>query len=70
MINIPVMVAGFVIGLVLAMLSRPSQRVLYVHPNPDNHQDYAFRDMSGACFSLEQTQAECTDRAIDYPVQT
>ena len=70
MISIPVLVVGFVIGLVLSMLSRPSKRVLYVHPNPDNHQDYVFRDMSGTCFSLEQMKVDCTDRAIDYPVQT
>ena len=70
MINIPVVLAGFFIGLMLAMLTRPSQRVIYVHPNPDNYQDYVFRDMSGACFSLEQKQVECTDKSTDYPVQT
>jgi hypothetical protein len=69
MINGYVFVISLIVGLLISRITTPGQRVIFVHPTPDNTGDYLFRDKAGTCFAVVPTEVACTAQSLDYPVQ-
>ena len=68
-ISITAFLIAFVVGLLVTLVAQSGNRVLYVHPTPDNVNDYVFKDRVGACFRVHSEEAKCDNTAIDYPRQ-
>jgi hypothetical protein len=72
-INIPVFIAALVIGIIVMYVTMPDTRKIFVYPSPENIDILQYRDKTGSCFSMKQTETPCPKNEKDIakiPVQT
>ncbi len=67
--NIKAFLISFAIGLFYIYISNPSTKKITVYPTIDNHNIFQFRDKADNCALFKQLEHECTNDAIDIPVQ-
>jgi hypothetical protein len=72
-INVPVFIAGLVIGIIVMYVTMPDTRKIFVYPSPENIDILQYRDKTGSCFTMKQTEIPCPKNEKDIakiPVQT
>jgi hypothetical protein len=58
-INIPVFIISLALGLFFIYIYQSDNRKIYVYPNPENVEHIQYKDATGACFGIKQTQVNC-----------
>ena len=58
-INIPVFIISLAIGLFFVYVYQAEKRVIYVYPKPDNVDYIQYKDATGTCFNIKQSQIKC-----------
>jgi hypothetical protein len=72
-INVPVFIAALVIGIIVMYVTMPDTRKIFVYPSPENIDILQYRDKTGSCFTMKQTNVHCPKNEKDIakiPVQT
>ena len=72
-INVPVFIATLVIGIIVMYVIMPDTRKIFVYPSPENIDILQYRDKTGGCFTMKQTETPCPKNEKDIakiPVQT
>jgi len=72
-INVPVFIATLVIGIIVMYFIMPDTRKIFVYPSPENIDILQYRDKTGSCFTMKQTEVTCPKNEKDIakiPVQT
>jgi hypothetical protein len=64
-INPSVFFASLFFGFIAVYFTVPDSRILYVYPTPDNIDAILYRDKTGACFSMKQTEVSCPTNEKD-----
>jgi hypothetical protein len=68
-LNIKAFLISFAIGLFYIYISNPSTKKITVFPTDDNQNKFQFRDKADNCASFKRVHHECSNNAIDIPVQ-
>lgn len=58
-INIPVFIISLALGLFFVYVYQADKRVIYVYPKPDNVDYIQYKDASGTCFNIKQSEIKC-----------
>lgn len=58
-IDLRVFLLSFIIGIGMVYLTAPDKRVIYVYPTPENADVLQYRDKTGSCFQVKQTEVSC-----------
>ena len=58
-LNLYVLVASFLIGLLIMHIMNPSQKKIYVYPTPENVDLLLHRDNANNCFKYKQVEVKC-----------
>jgi len=58
-INLPVFIISLALGLFFIYVYQSENRKIYVYPNPENVDHIQYKDATGACFGIKQTQLDC-----------
>ena len=58
-INIPVFIISLAIGLFFVYIYQAEKRVIYVYPKPDNVDYIQYKDATGTCFNVKQSEIKC-----------
>ena len=72
-INVPVFILAVIIGIVVMYVTMPDTRKIFVYPSPENIDILQYRDKTGSCFTMKQTEITCPKNEKDIakiPVQT
>jgi hypothetical protein len=72
-INVPVFILAVIIGIVVMYVTMPDTRKIFVYPSPENIDILQYRDKTGSCFTMKQTEIPCPKNEKDIakiPVQT
>jgi len=72
-INVPVFILAVIIGIVVMYVTMPDTRKIFVYPSPENIDILQYRDKTGSCFTMKQTEVPCPKNEKDIakiPVQT
>lgn len=64
-INIPLFIVSFFVGLFFVYITMPDMRKIYVYPTPENADSIQYRDKTGNCFSVKQTETKCPTNIED-----
>ena len=68
-INIPVFIISFIIGVAIIQFTAPDTKTIILYPTEDNIDLFQFRDKTSNCFQLNQTIVKCSNDAEDIPIQ-
>ena len=70
-INWPILIVAFVLGLAYIKYFHPSQRKVVVYPKPDNVEKIQYQDTSESIFEYRAIPINCdkADNITKYPVQ-
>lgn len=66
------LIAGLVIGWLVAHFYKPEKKVIEEYPHPSDLKDKIYRDHNNTCYSYESHEVDCdTNEATlrDYPLQ-
>lgn len=58
-INIPVFIISLALGLFFVYVYQADKRVIYVYPKPDNVDYIQYKDATGTCFNIKQSEIKC-----------
>lgn len=58
-INIPVFIISLALGLFFVYVYQADKRVIYVYPKPDNVDYIQYKDATGTCFNVKQSELKC-----------
>jgi hypothetical protein len=58
-INIPVFIISLALGLFFVYVYQADKRVIYVYPKPDNVDYIQYKDATGTCFNVKQSEIKC-----------
>ena len=58
-INIPVFLASFAFGMFAMYITTEEKRKIYVYPTPENTNIIQYKDKTGTCFAVKQTETKC-----------
>ena len=64
-INVPVFIAALVIGIIVMYVTMPDTRKIFVYPSPENIDILQYRDKTGSCFTMKQTEVTCPKNEKD-----
>ncbi len=64
-INIPVFLVALFLGLAMVRLFDSPTRRIYVYPKPDTFEHIQYRDATGTCFDVKQTETKCPKDASE-----
>ena len=54
------------------VITNPNPTVIFIYPNPDNLNDFQYKDASDTCYRFESQEVKCpenNDDITEYPVQ-
>lgn len=60
-INIPVFLVSFAIGMFAVYITLPDNKVIKVYPSPDNYKYIQYKDKANNCFAVKETKVTCPD---------
>ena len=72
-INIPIFLISLVVGLGMVYLTSPDDRIIYVYPTHENADSIQYRDKTGSCFDVKETEVVCPKKEEDIaklPIQS
>ena len=72
-INVQLFLISLFIGLFFVYVTMPDTRKIYVYPTTENKDVIQYRDESGTCFSIQETEKTCPkDESLlsRIPIQT
>ena len=52
---------GFSIGIFIVYITKPSRKIIYKHPTPDNSERLVYRDESENCYKYVSEEIKCPD---------
>jgi len=58
-IDVKIFLASLAFGLFAVYVTVPSDKKIFVYPNPENIDVLQYKDKSGTCFSLKQKEVTC-----------
>jgi hypothetical protein len=58
-ISIPVFLVSFAFGMFAMYITTEENRKIIVYPTPDNTDHIQYKDKTGTCFKVEQTETHC-----------
>lgn len=58
-IDVKIFLASLAFGLFAVYVTVPSDKKIYVYPNPENVEVLQYRDKTGTCFSFQQKEVAC-----------
>jgi len=58
-VNIPVFLASFAFGMFAIYITTDKDRKIFVYPTPDNSELIQYKDKTGTCFRVKQSDAKC-----------
>ena len=58
-IDIKIFLASLAFGLFAVYITVPSDKKIYVYPNPENIDVLQYKDKTGTCFSFQQKEVQC-----------
>jgi len=58
-INLPIFIISLAVGLFFVYVYQADKRVIYVYPKPDNVDYIQYKDATGTCFNVKQSQVKC-----------
>lgn len=58
-IDVKIFLASLAFGLFAVYITVPSEKKIFVYPNPENVDVLQYKDKSGTCFSLKQKEVMC-----------
>ena len=64
-INIPIFLVALFFGLAIIHLFDSPTRKIFVYPKPDNYEHIQYRDATGTCFNVKQTETKCPKNASE-----
>ncbi len=62
---------GFVIGLIGIYFIKPSEKIIYKYPTPENAGTVIYKDKNGVCYKYNVKEVDCDKnvaRLKDYPL--
>jgi hypothetical protein len=68
----PVFIISLSIGLFMTYITNPNPTIIFIYPNPDNLNDFQYKDAGDTCYSFESQKVDCPqnkDDISEYPVQ-
>jgi hypothetical protein len=66
------LVAGLVIGWLIAHFYKPEKKIIHEYPHPSDARNKIYRDHNNTCYSYESHEVDCDSNEgtlRDYPVQ-
>jgi len=63
-VNVPVFLVSLVVGFLFVYLTMPSDRKIYVYPNPENIDILQYKDKASSCFQYKQTEVSCSGEGM------
>ena len=69
LLNIPVLLLSFVVGLIFVFIQPIEHKTIFVYPTPSNWKKLQYKDAAGSCFGIKMKNAACTKDAKSIPVQ-
>lgn len=72
LINWPLFIASFIMGVIFITYYSPDRRTVYVYPTPDTVKEVQYKDAAGNCFEMEEEKTKCPANKMDIkkiPVQ-
>jgi len=64
-INIPVFILSLAFGIFAVYVTIPENRKILVYPTHENAQILQYRDKTGTCFSVKETEVKCPENPND-----
>ena len=64
-INFPVFLISFAIGMFAVYITLPDSKVIKVYPSPDNYKYIQYKDKANNCFGVKETKVTCPDDSAD-----
>jgi hypothetical protein len=64
-INIPVFILSLAFGIFAVYVTIPDNRKILVYPTHENAQILQYRDKTGTCFSVKETEVKCPENSND-----
>lgn len=58
-IDVKIFLASLAFGLFAVYITVPSDKKIYVYPNPENVEVLQYKDKTGTCFSFQQKEVAC-----------
>lgn len=58
-IDVKIFLVSLALGLFAVYITVPSDKKIYVYPNPENINVLQYRDKTGTCFSFQQKEVQC-----------
>lgn len=58
-INVPIFITSLFIGLCAVYFVNNEKRKIIVYPNSDNIEKIQYKDSSGTCYKIKETQINC-----------
>ena len=63
-VSLAVFIISFAIGLFIAYIMGPENKIVYIYPSPENINQVLFKDKADNCFSFKSIQVKCpSDRS-------
>lgn len=62
-IDVKIFLASLAFGLFAVYITVPSDKKIYVYPNPENVDVLQYKDKTGTCFSFQQKEVTCPNDA-------
>jgi hypothetical protein len=70
-IKLQYLLVGLVIGIVGIYFIKPSEKIVYKYPNPENAGKITYKDKNGVCYKYNVKEVDCDKnvaRMKDYPL--
>lgn len=58
-LNLKLFIISLAIGLLYVYLSEEYKKVIFIHPTPDNIDQYQYQDGSDQCFTYDLEKTQC-----------
>ena len=70
LINWPVLIGSFLMGLVFVHLSSEPNEIIKVYPTPNNSEKIQYQDKAGVCYIYKSEELKCPKEGIKtIPIQ-
>lgn len=70
LINWPIFIGSFLVGLIFVNLTNEPNEKIYVYPTPDNAGEIQYKDKVGNCYTYKTEEINCPKKGVKLiPIQ-